>query len=148
MPFDDAMQETDALSQLSSMPSESPEALAGPAQGGADSGGPGVDTPSEQQAVQLFLQGMQLFRQGAQKDPTTQYIIDKCLQDTFLQIAQHYGYGEDAKLALKQAQMIKMRERSGALSGAGPMQGPPVQGGPAQGPPPMGSPQRDMMIEY
>jgi len=123
MPFDDIAQQTDALSSLSAMPEQ--DSSGAPE---ADTGGPGIDTPAEQKAVQMFIEGMKLIRQGAMADPSTRPIVDKFLQDTFLQLAQHYGYGEEGKLALKQAQMGETRARSNALSGAptGPMSGPPV----------------------
>jgi len=143
MPFDDIAQQTDAMSELSSLPSEDTSRVTDPMGGIKGQGGPGIDTPAEQQAVQMFLQGMQMIRQGAQADPSTKPIIDKFLQDAFLQLSQHYGYGEEGKMALKQAQMMETKTRSQKLGG-----GPPMRGAPPTGPPPMGNPARDQMITY
>lgn len=141
MPFDNITQETDALSSLSSMP-ETGESMSGT----QDTGGPGIDTPAEQQAVQMFIEGMKLIRQGAMADPSTKPIVDKFLQDTFLQLSQHYGYGEEGKMALKQAQMMQTRARSQAIGGVpGPGAGPPGVGTNAQ---PSAPPPSDMSIQY
>jgi len=140
MPFDDIQQQTDSLSELSALPGADTGAPQGPpigadpgAQQGAPGeqlGGPGVDTPQEQQAVQMLMQGAQMFRQAAQTDPSVSHIIDKFLQDGFLQISDHYGFGEEGKMALKQAQMTKGRAQASAVSGQGPTAGPPIGGPP------------------
>jgi len=138
MPFDEIQQETDSLGALASMPQEDP-GMSGPPMGGPEMGaqpgaqpgqqlgGPGVDTPQEQQAVQLLMQGAQAFRQAAETDPSVRHLIDKFLQDGFLQISEHYGFGEEGKMALKQAQMTKNRAQASAVMGQGPQQGPPTQ---------------------
>ena len=143
MPFDDIQQETDSMSALASMPQEDPGmgspdmgppnigAQSGAEQSGVEQlGGPGVDTPQEQQAFQMLMKGAEMFRQAAQTDPTVRHIIDKFLQDGFLQISEHYGFGEEGKLALKQAQMTKGRAQASAVTGQGPQSGPPVGGPP------------------
>jgi len=139
MPFDDIQQQTDSMGELASMPQGGMEGpptpeiggeLGGQQGGGQQLGGPGVDTPQEQQAVQMLMQGAQMFRQAAQTDPSVSHIIDKFLQDGFLQISEHYGFGEEGKLALKQAQMTKGRAQASAVSGQGPQSGPPVGGPP------------------
>ena len=141
MPFDDIQQQTDSMSALASMPQEgAPMQPGGPPMGGPEQGvegmgGPGIDTPQEKQAVELLMQGAQVFRQAAQIDPTVAHIIDKFLQDGFLQISEHYGFGEEGKLALKQAQMMKGRAKAQAVNTPGPTQGPPIGGMPS--PPPM-----------
>lgn len=136
MPFDDAQQQTDSLSALASLPAEGgavggapPEGAPG-AETGAQLGGPGVDTPQEQQAVEMLMQGAQMFRQAAQTDPSVRHIIDKFLQDGFIQISEHYGFGEEGKLALKQGQMMKSRAQASVVTGQGPQSGPPVGGPP------------------
>ena len=136
MAFEDVQQETDSLGALASMPQGEQE-MSGPpmgdpgmgAQAGQQLGGPGVDTPQEQQAVQLLMQGAQAFRQAAETDPSVRHIIDKFLQDGFLQISDHYGFGEEGKVALKQAQMTKNRAQASAVMGQGPQSGPPMQAG-------------------
>ena len=135
MPYEDIQQQTDSMSELASMPQEAgPDMGGAPEMGGQEQlGGPGVDTPQEQQAVQLLMQGAQAFRQAAETDPTVRHLVDKLLQDGFLQISDHYGFGEEGKMALKQAQMTKNRAQASAVMGQGPQQGPP-QGVP-QGPP-------------
>lgn len=136
MPFDDVQQQTDSLSALSNMPQEGGgmggEGMMPPDAGGGGEqlGGPGVDTPQEQQAVKMLMEGAQLFRQAAGTDPSVRYIVDKLLQDGFLQISEHYGFGEEGKLALKQAQMTKNRAQASTVTGQGPQAGPPVGGPP------------------
>lgn len=131
---------SDQLSQLSQMPMEGQESmpmgqaggqppLAGPqSMGGPQSlGGPGVDTPQEQKAVEMLMQGAMLFRQAAQIDPSVGPIVDKMLQDSYLQITKHYGFEQEGKLALQQAQMQKSRMKSQAFaSPAGRQAGPPM----------------------
>jgi len=133
MPIDEMTQQTDSLSQLSGMP-QGGMPQGGMPQGGAPGmGGPGVDTPQEKQAVEKLMQAAQLMRAAANDDPSIRPMIDKTLQDAFLQITEHYGFGEEGKLALKQAQIGQNRARASALEGAGPpTQGPPMQGPPAQ----------------
>ena len=138
MPFEDIQQQTDAIGGLAGMPQAQGLEGAGGA-GGAGGvqgmGGPGVDTPQEQQAVQLLMQGAQMLRQAAQVDPSIRPIIDKLLPDAFLQITQHYGFAEEGKMALKQAQMQQGRARASAVGGMGPTQGPPSPpAGPTAGP--------------
>ena len=131
----------DQLSQLSQMPAQEgapmegmppqgmPQSGAQPPLGGQPGlGGPGVDTPQEQKAVQMLMQGAMLMRQAAQVDPSVAPIIDKMLQDSYLQITKHYGFEQEGKLALQQAQMQKNRMKSQAFSSpAGQAQaGPPM----------------------
>ena len=131
----------DQLSQLSQldpgsqagppMQDSSPGPMQGPVgaplQAGAQSlGGPGVDTPQEQKAVQMLMQGAMLFRQAAQIDPSVSPIVDKMLQDSYLQITKHYGFEQEGKLALQQAQMQKNRMKSQAFSSPAGQSGPPV----------------------
>ena len=96
--------------------------------GGAQGlGGPGVDTPQEQKAVQMLMQGAMLMRQAAEIDPSVSPIIDKMLQDSYLQITKHYGFVQEGKLSLQQAQMQKSRMKSQAFSSpAGQESGPPI----------------------
>lgn len=150
MPFDDIQQQTGALSELSGMQPTGGQPTMGQPMGGqpmgpsSGMGGPGVDTPQEKQAVDMLMQAMQLMRQASTVDPSIRPLVDKFLPDTFLQFAQHYGFGEEAKMALKQAQMTQEKARAGALQGGqGPMQRPPVTG-----PPQAGSPEQNQMIEY
>jgi hypothetical protein len=140
MPYDDIAQQTESLSQLGGL-GEDMNQMAGV----AGMGGPGVDTPQEQQAVQVFMRGAQLLRQGAEIDPSTRPIIDKILQDGFLQIAKHYGFEEEGKIALKQAQMQQNRAKAAAVSGQGPHQGPPIVQPPE---PPGGGKPQDFQIRY
>ena len=137
----------DQLSQLSQMPAQGQGAGGMPAQGGPPGGaegqppipqgvqsfaqslgGPGVDTPQEQKAVQMLMQGAMLFRQAAETDPSVGPIVDKMLQDSYMQITKHYGFEQEGKLALQQAQMQKNRMKSQAFSSpAGQAQsGPPM----------------------
>ena len=128
MAFEDTQQQTASLGDLSAMPQD------------PGAGGPGIDTPQEQQAVELLMQAAQGFRQAAETDPSVKPIIDAILQDAFLKITTHYGFGEEGKMALKQAQMGQEKARSSALSyGGPPTQGSPLdsaQGGPDLSPPP------------
>lgn len=137
MPFDDIEQQTGAMSDLASMPQAEAGAQAAPTQG---QGGPGVDTPQEQQAVKLLIEGMKLIRQASTVDTSIRPIVDKVLPDAFLQFSQHYGYGEEGKLALKQAQMLQSKARAASLAG-----GPPGGSAPMTGPP---SSPKNMAIEY
>jgi len=128
----------DQISQLSQMPQGEggPAVSQGPPmqpdpnmQPGAQNalGGPGVDTPQEQKAVQMLMQGAQLFRQAADIDPSVAPIIDKMLTDSYLQITKHYGFEQEGKMAIQQAQMQKSRMKSQAFnSPAGQQSGPPT----------------------
>jgi hypothetical protein len=149
MPFDETLQETDSLSELSSMPQDSQQEMPMDASGGIPGlGGPGVDTPQEQEAVKNLMEAAKLFRVAAQSDPSIKPIIDTFLQDAFLKITDHYGFGEEGKMALKQAQMAQSKARSAALTyGKPPTQGPPVGSGPS-GPPPSFSPPSNVSLEY
>jgi hypothetical protein len=137
MAFEDTMQETEGISALSAMPQEEEGMQGAPPGGGVPGmpgipglGGPGVDTPQEQKAVQALMEGAKAFRLAAQSDPSIKPLVDALLQDGFIKITQHYGVGEEGKMALKQAQMAEGRARSAALSyGGGPTQGPPIGSG-------------------
>jgi len=93
-------------------------------------GGPGVDTPQEQKAVQMLMQGAMLMRQAAEVDPSVAPIIDKMLQDSYLQITKHYGFEQEGKMAMQQAQMQKSRMKAQAFNSPGGQQ---AQGGPPLG---------------
>jgi hypothetical protein len=130
----------DQLSQMSQMPQGGGGMEGGPQgppmqgpppgmQQGAQNalGGPGVDTPQEQKAVQMLMQGAMLFRQAAEIDPSVSPIVDKMLTDSYLQITKHYGFEQEGKMAIQQAQMQKSRMKSQAFnSPAGQQEGPPV----------------------
>jgi len=125
MPFDQTTQEAGAISQLAGMPSEGVQGM----------GGPGVDTPQEQQAVQALMQGAQLFRQAAEVDPSIRYIIDDILQKGFLTITKHYGFEEEGKLALRQSQMQRNRALGTKMEGGPQPPGPPPAPPPGAGGP-------------
>ena len=124
----------DSLGQLAAQPLDEGQPtgpLPGPMQGMAEQsaglGGPGVDTPQEQKAVDLLMKGAMMFREAAQTDPSVRPIIDKILQDGFLQVSEHYGFGEEGKLAVKQAQLTRNRAQASAFGGGGPRpSGPPI----------------------
>lgn len=136
MAYDDIAAQTDNMGQLSSMPSGEGapggmSAGSAPTPGGAQQGpgGPGVDTPQEQQALQLLLQGAMMMRRATEIEPSIRYIIDDLLQKAYLGVTKHYGLEQEGKLALQQAQLKANRSRSAALTGpprprqaqAGPM---------------------------
>lgn len=98
----------------------------GPGQG---PGGPGIDTPAEQQAVQLIAQGMAMLRQAATLEPSIRWIMDSSLPKLMLEVAKHYGVEEEAKLALQQAQLQK--RKADTIRRAGP---PPAPSGPPVAP--------------
>jgi len=135
MPYEDIAAETDSMQALSGGPSGEP--MPGPEPGGppmqepgmqaptGGMGGPGIDTPQEQQAVQMLTQGAQALRQAADTDPSIRYIIDKALKDTFLAITKHYGLEQEGKAALQQAELQANRERSQNVMPSGGPQGPP-----------------------
>jgi len=116
------------MSSQGGPPTADPAAMPQPMQqAGSQLGGPGVDTPQEQKAVEMLMQGAMLMRQAAQIDPSVSPIVDKMLQDSYLQITKHYGFEQEGKLALQQAQMQKNRMKSQAFaSPAGQSQGPPL----------------------
>ena len=132
----------DQLAQLSQMPAEgggggAPAPMQGPPaepqqippgvqQMAQQLGGPGVDTPQEQQAVQMLMQGALLFRRAAETDPSVAPIVDKMLKDSYLQITRHYGFEQEGKLALQQAEMQRNRMKANAFSSPAAQQGPPV----------------------
>jgi len=109
----------DMLEGLSDQPAQ-PELVGemGPTQ---SPGGPGIDTPEEQRAVQMLMQGAKLFRQAAMTDRSLEPIVSKMLSDAFLTITDHYGMGEEGKLALKKAQMqANMAKQERLRGGAAP----------------------------
>lgn len=127
MPYDDIQSETGSLDALAGQGdvgggAEMPmggEGLPTPgAQApGQSPGGPGVDTPQEQQAVKLLMQGAQAFRQAAEVEPSVRYIVDKILQEGFLSITKHYGMEQEGKLALQQAKLGADKQKSANLAG-------------------------------
>ena len=136
MPYNNIAQETEGLGQLSSMEGgaepmgmeqQAPVGQQAPSQ---PPGGPGIDTPQEQQAVQLLMQGALLMRRATEIEPSIRYIIDDLLQKAYLGVTKHYGMEQEGKLALQQSQLQANRGRSAALMG------PPKQG--AQQQPPTG----------
>jgi hypothetical protein len=143
MPYHDIAEETDQMGQLSNLEDEGME-MGGMPQGGmpmqgapsgmpmdqppggpptgatgptAAPGGPGPDTPQEQQALQLLMQGAQAFRQAASVEPSIRYIVDKHLQGAYLEITKHYGMEQEGKLALQQAQLRSNKQRSAGMTG-------------------------------
>jgi len=126
MPYEDIAGQTDSLSQLSSMPGDEgggleggPSMPEGPqAEGPVEQlGGPGADTPQEQQALQLASQAAVMFRQAAEADPSIRYIADKYLPLLFMDVMKHYGMEEEGKMQLQQAQMQSKRQRSSGIMG-------------------------------
>jgi hypothetical protein len=131
MPLADQLSQLSQMDEGGGMPQGMPQGggpLPQPMQQGAQSlGGPGVDTPQEQKAVQMLMQGAMLMRQAAEIDPSVSPIIDKMLTDSYLQITKHYGFEQEGKLSLQQAQMQKSRMKSQAFSSpAGQESGPPI----------------------
>lgn len=86
----------------------------------AGHGGPGIDTPVEKQAMELLTRGAELIRKAADVDPAIRPIIDKHLENAFLDVMTTYGLGEQAKLSLKQAKMQRDQQVAGRLNMAGP----------------------------
>lgn len=84
-------------------------------------GGPGVDTPQEQQAVQLLMQGAMAFRKASELDPSIRGLVDPMLQKAYLDITKHYGLEEEGKTALKQAQLQSNRARASRLTSRPPV---------------------------
>jgi hypothetical protein len=126
MAYDDIAAETNGMSQLSSMgpPSggmqSAPVGAAGLGAGGSPTpppGGPGADTPQEQQALQLLLQGATMMRRATEIEPSIRYIIDDLLQKAYLGVTKHYGLEQEGKLALQQAKLQADRGRAVALTG-------------------------------
>lgn len=128
MPYDDTMDTTNGISQLSNMnagpptgdsnsagpPGSTPGASPG---GSAAPGGPGPDTPQEQQALKLLMQGALMMRRATEVEPSIRYIIDDLLQKAYLQVTKHYGMEQEGKLALQQAQLRANRNRASAVTG-------------------------------
>lgn len=127
---------TEQISQLATQPIGTQQ---GTQQG---LGGPGIDTPQEEQAIQMLTQGAQLFRQAAETDPSIRIIIDKLLMDGFNQITKHYGMEEEGKLAIQQGLMEKRKQDT--LRRAGPPGGGAGMGSGAPPGPPMATPPSDM----
>jgi hypothetical protein len=137
MPYEDIAAENQGVSDLASSGGEDMGMESGPAPGGPPSappipsteplgqaaqpagglGGPGIDTPQEQQAMKAVMQGMMALRQAATADPSLRVVIDQHLQKMFLDITGHYGLAEEGKAALKSAQLMANRQRSGAVMG-------------------------------
>lgn len=140
MAWNDASEETAGISQLSSI-----DDGAAPSQGGMPPGagaemapttgaapgqtpppgGPGPDTPQEQQALKLLMQGAVMMRRATEVEPSIRYIIDDLLQKAYLMVTKHYGMEQEGKLALQQAKIRADRGRAVAVTG------PPVR--PTQG---------------
>lgn len=126
--------EIETMSQLSTMedqpevPSQAPM-MPGAGPPGAQSqgpGGPGPDTPQEQQAIKLLMQAGVIMRRAAEVEPSIRYIIDEALQNAYLKITKHYGMEQEGKLALQQAKLRS--DRSRAVSLTGPPRQPPTSG--------------------
>ncbi len=98
------------------------QAAGGPGQA---PGGPGPDTPQEQQALKLFMQGGQAFRQAAQVEPSIRWIVDKALQQMFLEITKHYGMEQEGKLAMQQHKLASDKQKSAQVMGP-PTAGPEI----------------------
>ena len=144
MPYDDIAGQTSAMGQLSSMDSgEGSGAMqapaGGPPMGGpsgqppmgetAAPGGPGPDTPQEQQALQLLMQGALMFRRATEIEPSIRYMIDDLLQKAYLGVTKHYGMEQEGKLALQQAQLKANRNKAVAITGPPRQTKPPMGGG-------------------
>ena len=100
-----------------------------PDQGVGQMAGQGV-----QKAVEALMGAMQLMNIAIEADPSLTAILRPMMQKTFLTVADHYGHGEEAKLALKKAKMQGPQgPPMGAPAGAPPT-GAPAPGGPP-GPP-------------
>jgi len=125
MPNGDLEGQYDSLSQLGAreLPEGADEGMQVPPEVGAVQqglGGPGIDTPQEQQAVQLIMQGGMAFRKAAEIDPSVRAIIDPLLQKAFLDVTKHYGLEEEGKVAMKQAQLQSGRAKASRLSARPP----------------------------
>lgn len=112
---------------------------AGPGGPMAPNGGPNrIDTPQEQKAMQLFMQGSLLFREAANLDPSVRFIVDQLLVKGFTDVTKHYGLEQEGKLALQQAQLTRTNDMRGRVMGGQPSQPQP----PAVPPGPPGPPVR------
>lgn len=147
------MNENELMGQLASMPEEGGMGgqpmnmgeqgmdlgAAPPGQPGQPPGGPGVDTPQEQQAIELMTQGAQAFREAANIEPSVRYIIDDMLKKAFLAVTKHYGMEQEGKLALQQGELElnKQQTISRAMPPGGGQGGPPMGGPPVGNEPPM-----------
>jgi len=89
-------------------------------------GGPGIDTPGEKKAMVALSRGVMAIREATKFDPSLRPIVDKMLQDGFLQIMRHYGMEQEGKLSLQQAKMKADRMRSAPLRGGSMPQRPTV----------------------
>lgn len=135
MAFENEMQ---GLSNLASTPEEGgpPDtgpvgpggASPGPAQSPGGQGGPGIDTPAEQQALKLMMAGAMAYRKAATVDPTLRPIVDKHMQTLYMEVMKHYGMEQEGKLAMQQASLQRDREMSARVSppvsAAGPSRAP------------------------
>ena len=125
MSFDDTQQMTEGIGQLSAMEPEMQGAPMGapmqqtPPQGaeGQPPGGPGPDTPQEQQALQMLMQGALMMRRATEIEPSIRYIIDALLEKAYIQITKHYGMEQEGKLALQQSKLHANQNRAAALTG-------------------------------
>lgn len=103
---------------------------------GMGAGGPAgankIDTPQEQKALQMLMQGSLLFREAANLDPSIRYIIDKALMDSYSAVTKHYGLEQEGKLALQQAQLSRQREQQSKFSGMQMPQQPQPPGPPVR----------------
>jgi len=110
----------------------------GPAGGpAAPNGGPNrIDTPQEQKAMQLFMQGSLLFREAANLDPSVRFIVDQLLVKGFTDVTKHYGLEQEGKLALQQAQLTQNNDmRSRVMGGQSQQPQPPAVPPGPPGPP-------------
>lgn len=132
MAYEDIEGQTSAMGQLSSIDSgagsgQSPTPPPGPPPGatpagaaggqGAPPGGPGPDTPQEQQALKLLMQGAMMFRRATEVEPSIRFLIDELLQKAYLGVTKHYGMEQEGKLALQQAQIKANRNKAVAITG-------------------------------
>ena len=130
MAFEDTQQMTEGIGQLSAMEPEMGASPMGASMEGAPAqqtpppgaegqapGGPGPDTPQEQQALQLLMQGALMMRRATEIEPSIRYIIDGLLEKAYLQVTKHYGMEQEGKLALQQSKLRANQTRAAALTG-------------------------------
>jgi len=131
MPYQDTAQMTQGIGQLSEMDQggapdvgmgepgavQPPTSPAPEGQTTQPPGGPGADTPQEQQALKLLMQGAIMMRRATEVEPSIRYIIDDLLQKAYLSVTKHYGMEQEGKLALQQAKLKADRSKAVAVTG-------------------------------